>query len=61
MRQGLIMLPVIFFLPHLLADKTFAIWLSLPVSDVLCALATIVPFALHVRFLSRVKTRGAAA
>ena len=61
MRQGLIMLPVIFFLPHLLADKTFAIWLSLPVSDVLCALATILPFALHVRFLSRVKTRGAAA
>ena len=61
MRQGLIMLPVIYFLPHVMADKTFAIWLSMPVSDVLCALATCVPFALHVRFLSRVRTRDAAA
>ena len=55
MRQGLVLLPTVCFLPYLMADKTFAIWLSLPVSDVLCALATIVPFALHVRFLSRVR------
>ena len=57
MRQGFIMLPMIWFLPYFIADHTFAIWLSLPVSDVLCCLATIVPFCLHVRFLSRVRER----
>lgn len=57
MRQGLIMLPMICFLPCFMEDKTFAIWLSLPVSDVLCCLATIVPFTLHMRFLARVKDR----
>ena len=57
MRQGLIMLPMIWFLPYFMEDHTFAIWLSLPVSDVLCCLATIVPFALHIRFLSNVRDR----
>ena len=57
MRQGFIMLPMIWFLPHFMENKTLAIWLSLPVSDVLCGLATLVPFLLHIRFLSRVKSR----
>lgn len=57
MRQGFVMLPVIWFLPHLMEDKTFAIWLSMPVSDVVCCLATLVPFLLHLRFLSRVRAR----
>lgn len=60
MRQGFIMLPVIWFLPYALEDKTFAIWLSMPVSDVACCLATIVPFAFHMRFLSRVREKRAA-
>ena len=60
MRQGLIMLPVIWFLPYFLEDKTFAIWLSMPVSDVLCCLATIPPVLLHMRFLARVKSREPA-
>ncbi|MBQ1569093.1 MAG: MATE family efflux transporter [Kiritimatiellae bacterium] len=57
MRQGFIMLPVIWFLPYLMEDKTLAIWLSMPVSDVLCCLATLPPFLLNVRFLSRVRER----
>lgn len=58
MRQGFIMLPVIWFLPYFIEDHTFAIWLAMPISDVLCCFATMVPFALHVRFLSRVRDRS---
>ena len=57
LRQGVVMLPVIWFLPYFMADKPFAVWLSMPVSDVLCCLMTIVPAALHLRFLSRVRDR----
>ena len=53
------MLPVIWFLPYLMKDRTFAIWLSMPVSDIACCLMTIVPFVLHMRFLSAVRERGA--
>ena len=58
LRQGLVLLPIIWFLPHFLDDKPFAIWLSMPVSDVLCQLATLLPLLLHARFLSRVRPRG---
>ena len=40
-----------------MADHTLAIWLALPISDVLCQLATIPPFLIHTRFLSRVRSR----
>jgi len=60
MRQGVIMLPTIWLLPHFMADKTLAIWLCMPVSDVLCCLATLPPFFLHVRFLARVRPRRAS-
>ncbi|MCR5414958.1 MAG: polysaccharide biosynthesis C-terminal domain-containing protein, partial [Kiritimatiellae bacterium] len=57
MRQGFIMLPVIWFLPFLMENKVLAIWLSMPVSDILCALLTL-PFLVHnMRFLSRVRER----
>jgi len=59
LRQGVVLLPIIWFLPHFLDDKPFAIWLSMPVSDVLCNLATIVPLALQLRFLMRVRDRRA--
>ena len=57
MRQGLIMLPIIWFMPRFLEDKAFAIWLCMPVSDVLCCLATIPPFLKNVRFLATVRER----
>ena len=57
LRQGVILIPCIWILPHFMADHTLAIWLALPISDILCQLATIPPFFLHLRFLSRVRIR----
>jgi len=53
LRQGVCLLPCIWILPYFFKDHAFGIWLSMPVSDVLAFLATIPPFLLHVRFLSR--------
>ena len=58
LRQGVILIPCIWILPHLMSNHTLAIWLALPISDILCQLATIPPFFLHLRFLSRVRARG---
>jgi hypothetical protein len=38
-------------------NKTLAIWLSMPISDVACCLMTVVPFVLHMRFLGAVRKR----
>lgn len=61
LRQGLCLLPVVWLMPYLLDDKPLAIWLSMPVSDVLCNLATIPPILMQIRFLSRVKSRDEKA
>ena len=61
LRQGACLLPIVWLLPRFMEDKALAIWLSMPVSDVLCNVATIPPLAAHARFLSRVRSRGAAA
>ena len=53
LRQGVVLLPIIWLLPHVLDDKAMAIWLSMPISDVVCNLATIPPLLSHVRFLRR--------
>ena len=52
LRQGVILLPCIWILPHFIEDHAFAIWLSLPISDVLCQLATILPLWYQLRFLN---------
>ena len=57
LRQGVILIPCVCILPRLLPDPTFAVWLALPISDVLCQLATLPPIFLHLRFLSRVRPR----
>ena len=57
LRQGVILIPCIWILPHFMADHTLAIWLAMPISDILCQLATLPPFFLHLRFLSRVRAR----
>ena len=59
LRQGVVLLPIVWFLPYFLSDKASAIWLSMPISDVLCNLATLPPLFLQVRFLSRVRARRA--
>ena len=59
MRQGLFLLPIAWFLPFFIPDHTFGVWLSMPVSDILCQLTTIPPFILYYRYLSRVRTKDA--
>ncbi len=61
LRQGGILLPIVWLLPHFMDDKATAIWLSMPVSDVLCNAVTLIPLFLHIRFLSRVRSRDALA
>ena len=57
LRQGVILIPCIWILPHFMADKALAVWLALPISDILCQLATIPPSYIHLRFLSKVRSR----
>lgn len=57
MRQGVVLMPMVCFLPYFMEDHAFAIWLAMPVSDVICCILTVLPFYLHVRFLSRVRAR----
>lgn len=58
LRQGACLLPTAWFLPYFLEDHAFGVWLSMPVSDVMCCLMTVVPIFLHIRFLSRVRERS---
>ena len=53
LRQFVILIPCVWILPHFFADRTFAVWLALPISDVLCQLATLPPLFSHLRFLRR--------
>ena len=58
LRQGVCLLPCIWVLPYFgshtgLFSPEMGIWLALPVSDVLCQMATLPPVFQHVRFLSR--------
>ena len=61
LRQGVCLLPCIWILPHIgvgtgLFGPVLGIWLALPVSDVLCQLATIPPFFAHLRFLGKCRS-----
>ena len=56
LRQGVCLLPCIWLLPFIgsrtgLWGPELGVWLALPVSDVLCQLATVPPFFAHLRFL----------
>ena len=58
LRQGVCLLPCIWILPFIgtrtgLFAPELGVWLALPVSDVLCQLATLPPIFTHIRFLSR--------
>ncbi|MCQ2388439.1 MAG: hypothetical protein MJ138_01870 [Kiritimatiellae bacterium] len=57
LRQGLCLLPCIWILPHFMENHVVAIWLSLPISDVVCQLATLVPLRSQFRFLGKVRRR----
>jgi len=53
LRQCVILIPCVWILPHFCADPIFGAWLALPVSDVLCQIATLPPLWAQFRFLSR--------
>jgi Na+-driven multidrug efflux pump len=58
LRQGVCLLPCIWLLPYIASkigclSSELAIWLALPVSDILCQLATLPPLFNHIKFLSR--------
>lgn len=57
MRQFLCLLPCIWILPHFFKDPMFAIWVSLPISDVLAFFFTIPPAYFQLRFLHRAASR----
>ena len=61
LRQGACLLPTAWFLPYFIEDHAFGVWLSMPVSDVMCCIMTIIPIALHMRFLAKVRPRSAFA
>lgn len=45
LRKIILLIPLILILPHFLADKVFAVWLSEPIADVLAATTTGCMFA----------------
>ena len=58
LRQGVCLIPCIWLLPHVgawtgLFDPVLGVWLALPVSDVLCQIATVPPILAHLRFLGK--------
>lgn len=57
LRQGICLLPCIWILPHFMANRSLAVWLALPISDVLCQCATLTPLFLHIRFLTKIRPR----
>ena len=64
LRQGVCLLPCTWILPYIgsrlgIFAPTFGVWLALPVSDVLCQLATVPPILAHLRFLGRWKFASA--
>ena len=59
LRQVVCLIPCIWLLPYLarltgICAPATAIWLSMPISDVLACLATVPSFLAHARFLARV-------
>ena len=59
LRQVVCLIPCIWVLPYLarltgLCAPATAIWLAMPISDVLACLATVPPFFSHARFLARI-------
>ncbi len=51
LRQFLCLLPLVWILPHLFADHIFAVWVALPISDVVAQLATLPPLFREFRWL----------
>ena len=51
-RKFILLIPLIFILPHFFADKTFAVYLAQPISDFIAAFTTAAVFFYQFRKLS---------
>lgn len=49
MRKFILLLPLIYVLPHILADKAMAVYLAEPAADVIAVLFTVVLFLFQFR------------
>ena len=52
LRQCLCLLPLVWILPHLFDDHILAVWLAMPISDVVAQLATLTPLIREFRWLN---------
>ena len=48
LRKIILLIPLIFLLPHLLPNAVFAVFLAEPVSDMIAALTTTITFFLRL-------------
>jgi Na+-driven multidrug efflux pump len=53
LRQFICLLPLVWILPHLFDDHILAVWIALPISDVVAQLATLPPLIREYRWLNR--------
>ena len=49
LRKIILLIPLIYILPHFFADKSFAVFLAEPVADVLAVCTTATMFAVHFK------------
>ena len=49
LRKIILLIPLIYILPHFFADKVFAVFLAEPVADALAVTTTAVMFSLQFR------------
>ena len=52
LRQCLCLLPIVWILPYFVTDHVFAIWLAIPISDVVAQLASLPPLIKEFKFLT---------
>lgn len=52
LRQCLCLLPIVWILPYYMEDHVLAIWLALPISDIVAQVATLPPLIKEIRFLA---------
>lgn len=57
-RKMIVLIPLIYILPHFLEDKVFAVFLAEPVADVIAAATTMGMFVLKFRKLARGQQMG---
>lgn len=58
LRQCVCLLPIVWILPHFMENHVLAVWLAMPISDVVAQIATIPPLLREYRMLVRRQVRS---